>query len=58
MLGAFDLIELDDLRLQPLEQRKDRHRAAVPDAFTSHHNTYKEHELHMTTNNQDRVKTV
>jgi hypothetical protein len=30
----------------------------MPDAFTSHHNTYKEHELHMTTNNQDRVKTV
>ena len=31
-------------------------RAAMPDAFTSHHNTYKEHELHLTTNNQDRVK--
>jgi hypothetical protein len=33
-------------------------RAAVPDAFTSHHNTYKEHELHLTTNDQDRVKTA
>ena len=33
-------------------------RAAMPDAFTSHHNTYKEHELHLTTNNQDRVKTA
>jgi hypothetical protein len=31
-------------------------RAAMPDVFTSHHNTYKEHELHLTTNNQDRVK--
>ena len=30
----------------------------MPDAFTSHHNTYKEHELHLTTNNQDRVKTA
>ena len=33
-------------------------RAAMPDAFTSYHNTYKEHELHLTTNNQDRVKTA
>ena len=33
-------------------------RAAMPDAFTSHHNTYKEHELHLTTNNQDRVKAA
>ena len=33
-------------------------RAAMPDAFTSHHNTYKEHELHLTTTNQDRVKTA
>ena len=33
-------------------------RAAMPDAFTSRHNTYKEHELHLTTNNQDRVKTA
>jgi hypothetical protein len=33
-------------------------RAAMPDAFASHHNTYKEHELHLTTNNQDRVKTA
>lgn len=33
-------------------------RAAVPDAFTSHHNTYKEHELHLTTNNQERVKAA
>jgi hypothetical protein len=33
-------------------------RAAMPDAFTSHHNTYKEHELHLTTNNQERVKTA
>jgi hypothetical protein len=30
----------------------------MPDAFTSHHNTYKEHELHLTTNNEDRVKTA
>jgi hypothetical protein len=33
-------------------------RAAMPDAFTSHHNTYKEHELHLTTNDQDRVKAA
>ena len=33
-------------------------RAAMPDAYTSHHNTYKEHELHLTTNNQERVKTA
>jgi hypothetical protein len=33
-------------------------RAAMPDAFTSHHNTYKEHELHLTTNNQERLKTA
>ena len=33
-------------------------RAAMPDTFTSHHNTYKEHELHLTTNNQERVKTA
>ena len=33
-------------------------RAATPDAFTSHHNTYKEHELHLTTSNQDRVKVA
>jgi hypothetical protein len=33
-------------------------RAAMPDLFTSHHNTYTEHELHLTTNNQDRVKTA
>jgi len=33
-------------------------RAVMPDAFTSHHNTYKEHELHLTTNNQDRVKAA
>jgi hypothetical protein len=26
-------------------------RAATPDTFTSHHNTYKEHELHLTNNN-------
>ena len=31
-------------------------RAAMPDAFTSHHNTYKEHELHLTINNEERVK--
>jgi len=33
-------------------------RAAMPDAFTSHHNIYKEHELHLTTSDQDRVKTA
>jgi hypothetical protein len=33
-------------------------RAAKPDAFTSQHNTYKEHELHLTTNNEDRVRTA
>ena len=33
-------------------------RVAMPDAFTSHHNTYKEHELHLNTNDQDRVKTA
>jgi hypothetical protein len=33
-------------------------RVATPDAFTPHHNTYKEHELHLTTNDQDRVKTA
>jgi len=25
-------------------------RAATPDAFTSHHNSYKDHELHLATN--------
>jgi hypothetical protein len=35
-----------------------RLRAAMPHVFTSHHNTYKEHELHLTTNDQDRVKTA
>jgi hypothetical protein len=29
--------------------------AAMPDAFTSHHNTYKEHKMHLTTNNEDRM---
>jgi hypothetical protein len=33
-------------------------RAAMPDAFISHHNTYKEYELHLTTNNQERVKAA
>jgi hypothetical protein len=31
-------------------------RATIPEAFKSHHNTYKEHELVLTTNDQDRVK--
>jgi hypothetical protein len=30
-------------------------RLANPDAFKSHHNTYKEHELKLMTNDQDRV---
>ena len=30
-------------------------RVASPDMFKSHHNTYKEHELHLDTNDQDRV---
>jgi hypothetical protein len=33
-------------------------RAAMPDAFKLHHNAYKEHELRLTSNNQDRVKTA
>jgi hypothetical protein len=31
-------------------------RAANPDWSKSHHYSYKEHELHLTTNDQDRVK--
>jgi hypothetical protein len=31
-------------------------RAAIPEMFKSHHNTYKEHELHLTTSDLDRVK--
>jgi hypothetical protein len=30
-------------------------RQSNPDLFKSHHNTYKEHELHLGTNDQDRV---
>ena len=33
-------------------------RTAMPDLFTSRHNAYTEHELHLHTNNQDRVKTA
>jgi len=33
-------------------------RTAMPDLFMPHHNTYTEHELHLRTNNQDRVKTA
>jgi hypothetical protein len=33
-------------------------RATMPALFTSHHISYKEHELHLTTNNQDRMKTA
>jgi len=31
-------------------------RAAIPEMFKSHHYTYKEHELRLTTTDQDRVK--
>jgi hypothetical protein len=31
-------------------------RAAMPDLFKPHHHTYKERELHLTTDDQDRVK--